>query len=131
MSKRSNSDDKERCGGRWTEARFRGFVTSALRNATRRWPPKYDRIKESFVGVRLNKKTGRKSKHYRCAVCEEAFPQRNVQVDHIVPIGTCLTWDEYIEKLFCEKENLQVVCKPCHKKKTKEERESKKDSGNT
>lgn len=144
MSKRSNSKDgrrakerispaKTRNSARWTEARFRGFVVSALRSASRRWPPKYERLADSFIGVRVNKKTGRQCKHYSCAICKEAFPQREVQVDHKDPIGSTSSWDEFIEKLFCEKDNLQVVCKPCHKAKTKKERasESKKESGNT
>src|SRR5687767_7509830 len=100
------SVDRPRNGGEWTEARYEGFITSALRNATRRWPPKYGRLKEACVGVRKNKKTGRDAKHYSCAVCEGAFPQRDVQVDHKQPIGSCATWDEFIEKLFCEKDNL-------------------------
>ena len=133
-SKRSNSKHEKtprtRNGGRWTEARYRGFIVSALRSATRRWPPKYERIKDAYCGTKRNKRTGRDAKHYSCATCGGEFPQREVQVDHIEPIGTCPTWDEFIEKLFCEKDNLQVVCKPCHKIKTKEERdESKKDAG--
>ena len=123
--------EKTRNSARWTEARFRGFVVSALRSASRRWPPKYERLADSCIGVKRNKKTGRDAKHYSCSICEGEFPQREVQVDHIVPVGSCPTWDIFIEKLFCEKDNLQVVCKPCHKIKTKEERESKKDAGNT
>ena len=134
-SKRSNSNgnpSKTRNGGQWTEARFVGFITSALRSATRRWPPKYERVKDSFTKIKKNRKTGRDAKHYCCSICKEEFPQREVQVDHIEPIGTCPTWDEFIEKLFCEKDNLQVVCKPCHKlKSAKERHESKKDAGNT
>lgn len=125
------TEDKPRNGGRWTEGRFAAFVTSALRAASRRWPPKYERLADACVGVRKNKRTGRDAKHYRCAMCEECFPQSGVQVDHVIAIGKTQLWDEFIEKLFCEKDNLQVVCKPCHKEKTKKERavESKEKSG--
>lgn len=112
-----------RNSGRWTEARFRSFITSALRSASRRWPPKFERLKEACVGIRKNAKTNRDAKHYRCASCEELFPQSNVQVDHIEPIGAVDSWDEFIERLFCESDNLQVLCKPCHKKKSKQERQ--------
>lgn len=112
----------QRNGGKWTEGRFRGFITSALRGAMRRWPPKFEALKLAFAGTKVNPKTKRKAKHFTCAECEKEFVQANVQVDHKVPIGSCKTWDEFIEKLFCETDNLQVLCKPCHKKKTKEER---------
>lgn len=112
---------KEYNGGVWTEGRFRGFITSALRGSMRRWPPKWETLRDARVGRKLNKKTGRKALHFRCASCRKEFPQNRVQVDHKIAIGKCLTWDEFIEKLFCEKDNLQVLCKVCHKKKTKKE----------
>ena len=43
-------------------------------------------------------------------------------MDHVVPIGTEKTWDEFIDGLFCEGSNLQVLCVPCHKIKTLKER---------
>src|SRR5688572_3040895 len=116
------SNERPRNGGQWTDSRFRSFVTSALRSASRRWPPKYERLKGACVGVRKNPKTGRDAKHYLCAACEESFPQRDVQVDHIEAIGEFTSWDVFIERLFCEADNLQVLCKPCHKAKTIKER---------
>lgn len=108
-------------GGKWTDGRFRGFITSALRSAMRRWPPKYEAIKAAYVGTRINPKTKRMAQRFCCAACGKACLRNNVQVDHTLPIGTCATWDEFIERLFCEQDNLQVLCKKCHKKKTKEE----------
>lgn len=136
MSKRSNSrkvssEILPRNSGRWTEGRYRSFITSCLRAGFRRWPPKFDVLKSALVGRRLNKKSGREANHYLCAECGETFPQSNVQVDHIKPIGDWSDWGVAIEALFCEAENLQVLCKTCHKKKTKEERENKQGSGNT
>jgi len=113
--------EKTRNGKRWTEARYRSFITSALRGAFRRWAVKFDVLKASFTSVKTNRQTGRKAQHYRCSKCAKDFPQKQVQVDHIVPIGRDLSWDEFIEKLFCERDNLQVLCKTCHKEKTKSE----------
>ena len=124
MTKREKIE-KPRNNGRWTEARFRSFVTSALRGAFRRWPVKFDVLKAASTGRKINIKSGREANHYRCSICLEAFPQSNIQVDHITPIGDWSNWSKAIEKLFCEADNLQTVCKPCHKKKTKEERENK------
>lgn len=122
--------DKKRNGGEWTDARFRSFVTSALRAASRRWPPKYKALKEAFVGRKENKKTGKLAMHYKCAKCKKLFVAADVQVDHILPVVDpkvgFIGWDSFIDRIFCEIENLQVLCKPCHKVKTEEEKAERK-----
>jgi 5-methylcytosine-specific restriction endonuclease McrA len=123
-------DNKKRNGGEWTDSRFRSFVTSALRAASRRWPPKYKALKEAFVGRKENKKTGKLAMHYKCAKCKKQFVAADVQVDHIFPVVDPKTgfvsWDDFINRIFCEIENLQVMCKPCHKVKTEEEKLERK-----
>lgn len=105
--------------GKWSDGRLHGFITRALRSAMRRWPPKWACLADAFTGSKINKKSGRKAKHYKCNQCKKEFVAKGVQVDHIVPIGKCGSWDEYIAKLFCEGCNLQVLCLVCHRKKTK------------
>ena len=123
-------DNKKRNGGEWTDARFRSFVTSALRAASRRWPPKYKALKEAFVGRKTNKKTGKLAMHYKCAKCKKHFVAADVQVDHVLPVVDpkvgFVSWDDFINRIFCEIENLQVMCKPCHKVKTEEEKLERK-----
>ena len=122
--------DKKRNGGEWTEARFKSFVTSALRAASRRWPPKYKALKEAFVGKQVNAKTGKLAMHYKCAECKKLYVATDVQVDHIKPVVDpkkgFVSWDSFIDRMFCEIENLQVMCKPCHKIKTDEEKNLRK-----
>ena len=122
--------DKKRNGGEWTEARFRSFITSALRAASRRWPPKYKALKEAFVGRKVNAKTGKMAMHYKCATCKKHFVAVDVQVDHIDPVVDpkkgFVSWDVFIERMFVEIEKLQVLCKPCHKIKTDEEKTQRK-----
>jgi len=120
MKKRKTYND-----GQWTPARFNSFVTSILRSGSRRWGPKYTVLNEAKTEKKINKATNRLAQHFLCAHCQGEFPASKVQVDHIKPIGFDKTWDEFIDGLFCEKENLQVLCKPCHKKKTQQERKSK------
>jgi 5-methylcytosine-specific restriction endonuclease McrA len=112
--------------GEWTPAKYRSFVTGALRTATRRWPPKYKALKEAFVGRQVNKKTNKLAMHYRCAACDNEFVSNDVQVDHISPAVDpakgFVSWDVYVDRLFCETSNLQVLCLNCHKKKTSEEK---------
>lgn len=119
----------------WTAARFRSFVVSALRTATRRWPPKFKALKAAYIGRKVNKKTNKMAMHYSCAHCSRHFVASDVQVDHIFPVVDPRTgfvdWETYIGRMFCEKENLQVLCKPCHSSKTALEKEERKEYGKT
>lgn len=115
--------------GLWTQSRFQSFIKSALRSASVKWPPRYTVLNEAFTGTKTNKATGRKAKHFRCNRCKGEFVQKDVQVNHIIPVvplSGFTTWDEVVDRLFCEKEGLEVLCKPCHKEVTKEENDSRK-----
>jgi len=117
--------DKQRNDGEWTEGRYRSFIVSTLRGGMRRWPPKWKALKDACVGRKLNKATNKLALHYTCNECKKEYTSTNVEVDHIKPVvpPTGFTsWDNYIDRLFCEKYNLQVLCKKCHKQKTKKEK---------
>jgi 5-methylcytosine-specific restriction endonuclease McrA len=108
----------------WSEVRLRNFIISALRSATRRYPPKYLSLQDACIGKKINPKTKRLCKFYKCNACKKAFPTSEVQVDHIEPVvgpEGFIDWNTYVNRMFCPKENFQVVCKPCHKKKTLKE----------
>ena len=115
-----------RNAGFWTEARYRTFIRSALRASFRKWPPKFRVLKEAQTHRKINPASGREAMHYACAKCHFDFPMTGVQVDHIKPIVSTTkgfkSWDDFIDKLFCESPNLQVLCKACHAVKTKKER---------
>lgn len=118
--------------GQWTQARFNSFVKSALRSASIRWPPKYTILSEAFVGSKINPKSGRMCKHYKCNICKDDFPGKEVEVNHIIPVIPVTgfySWDDVIQRMFCEKDGLEVVCKPCHKAITKLENEQRKSNG--
>lgn len=110
----------------WTSGRLRSFITSTIRSGFRRYPPKYEVLKEAQWGKQVNPSSGRIAMHYICNNCKEKFPSTKVQVDHILPVVDpevgFISWDSFIERLFCNKENLQVLCLGCHSKKTKEEK---------
>lgn len=120
--------------GEWTEARFNSFIKSALRKASIKWPPKYKCLSEAFTGSQINLKSGRMAKHYKCAKCLGAFPSKDVQVDHIKPIIDptigFTTWDNVINDMFCESDNLQVLCLACHKIKSDTEKSLAKERKN-
>ena len=120
--------------GEWTEARYHSFIKSALRSASQRWPPKYNVLNAAKLGKRINKKTGRLAEHYLCAACREAFPAKEVQVNHkipVVPVTGFDNWDGVISRLFCEAEHLEVLCIPCHKTITQQENQERKQNDAT
>ena len=132
--------DKKRNGGQWTEARYHSFIKSGLRLLSRKWPVKWGVLDDACVGRKVNASTGKMAKHYTCDLCKGEFPAKDVEVDHInpvIPTSGFVSWDETIERMFCEKDGLRVLCKECHKKVTQEERvaarnlkNNKKDNNN-
>ena len=106
----------------WTEGRRKSFITSVLRGGYRRWPPKYECLNGAFTEKKINIKTGRVSKHFKCNECQQEFPTSGVNVDHILPIVNpsegFISWDSFIEGLFCSIDNLQVLCSECHTAKS-------------
>lgn len=71
------------------------------------------------VGVFKNGKDKIRLQGYRCEYCHKVVDK--IDVDHIVEIGPFSgDWNSYIDRLFCSLDNLQGLCKPCHKDKTKQ-----------
>lgn len=118
---------KTRCGGRWTEAKYNSFIKSLLRSGTTRWGPINDCLKAATTkrGFKL------------CAGCKQEVPvtikeegkrtrTKNIFVDHVVPIIDPSKgfegWDKCVANMYCEEDNLQVLCKNCHDIKSAEER---------
>jgi hypothetical protein len=130
LTKKKIPPSKTRNGGEWTEARFRSFIISALRAASRRYPVKWAVLRNALIGKLVNKETGKLAQHYVCAKCNTHFPAASVVVDHIRPVVDTMTgfvdWNTYIERMFCEADGMQVLCKPCHDEKTARERQERK-----
>jgi 5-methylcytosine-specific restriction endonuclease McrA len=82
-------------------------------------------LEESKTEKKINPKTKRLAQFYQCARCKDEFTNKDVEVDHIVPVVDpsvgFVDWNTFIARLFTERENYQTLCKPCHKLKTKEE----------
>jgi 5-methylcytosine-specific restriction endonuclease McrA len=65
---------------------------------------------------------------YQCSICKEWHPDKNIEVDHLIPAGSLRSGDDlkgFVERLFCEKEGLRVLCKPCHRIVTNENADAK------
>jgi len=113
----------------WTPARKHSFIVSVLRTGTRRWPPKYQALAAAKTEKKINVRSGRIAQHFRCALCKEEYSSTGVQVDHISPVvgeEGFTTWDSYIDNMFCEASNFQILCLVCHAQKTNEERKKER-----
>lgn len=114
---------RTRNAGTMTESGFWSFIRSALRQKSRWWKPILlckQAARKPYKGPNKRQKY-----EYQCAICKKWFPDKKVNVDHIIPAGSlncAADLPGFVERLFCEKEHLQVLCNSCHDRKTKTEK---------
>jgi 5-methylcytosine-specific restriction endonuclease McrA len=114
---------KPRNAGTMTESAFWSFIRSALRQKSRWWKPITQckmKARRAYKGPNKRQKF-----EYQCNECKQWHPEKNINVDHIIPAGTLKCANDlpgFVERLFCEADNLQVLCSACHDVKTKNEK---------
>lgn len=96
------------------------FAKGCLRRGSLMWP-----------AISECRRLARKSPNqYECAMCKGLFSSKETQVDHRNPIVDMekgfTTFDEYIERLFCEVEELDLLCRTCHSSKSFSETQMRK-----
>ena len=121
---RRTATPKNRNAGTMTDSAFWSFIRSALRQKSRWWKP----ITECKMKARRAYKgpLKRQKFEYQCNSCKDWFPEKKINVDHIIGAGSLNCSADlpgFVERLFCEQDNLQVLCTECHDKKTKLEKE--------
>ena len=100
-------------GGRWSEAKYKSFIRSALRRAWMRWPVRADALMEAR---RLAQGRSKRTRwEYYCSSCEKWFLGSEVEIDHIKECGDMTDMNQFIGTLFCEADELRVLCKGCHR----------------
>lgn len=126
------------------------LVTSAIRKIWSRSP-----LKAKALELALTNPEEKKYNHlYLCSCCGEVFPLQKVEVNHKTAGFTTETWDQFIDRMFCGvkdvfwidtvalthtneytgigdltetvKRHLEVVCKDCHSKLTRDQRAAAK-----
>ena len=118
---------RTRNAGTMTESAFWSFIRSALRQKSRWWKPI---LQCKLAARRAYKGPNKRQKfEYLCNSCSKWFPEKKINVDHREPVGTLSCAADlpgFIERLFCEVDNLQCLCSSCHDNKTKKEAENRK-----
>ncbi len=114
---------KTRNAGTMTESAFWSFIRSGLRQKSRWWKPITEcklKAKRAYKGPNKRQKF-----EYQCKSCKNWFPEKQINVDHIIPAGSLNCAEDlpgFVERLFCEQDNLQVLCGNCHNIKTQNEK---------
>ena len=115
--------DKPRNAGTMSESAFWSFIRSGLRQKSRFWKP----ITQCKLAARRPYKGPNKRQkfEYECNVCGKWFPEKKINIDHIQPAGSLRCANDlpgFVERLFCEIDNLQCICEKCHNVKTQNEK---------
>ena len=103
--------------GTMSNSGFFGFIRSALRQKSRFF--------KSINNCRLNNRIPYKGPNkrrkwtYICQECKGEFDSKDVQVHHVIPVGTLTCFEDlpkFVENLFCNSDKLKLVCTKCHNK---------------
>jgi 5-methylcytosine-specific restriction endonuclease McrA len=103
------------------------WLLPRLRRISLWWPSKSIARDRSKVVLEVGQtKKGKPIKRvfYKCASCEGLFTKEETQMDHIesvIKLEGFTNWDEVINRLFCNPEGYQTLCRDCHAKKTGDE----------
>ena len=115
---------RTRNGGTWTESRYWSAVRSTLRRGFKYWKPAVDAkiaARRKYEGENKRQKW-----EYQCAQCKDWFMEKEIQIDHINPVGTLRSEKDLIQFLrnLTPENGFQVLCKKHHKEKTLKEKEN-------
>ncbi len=106
------------------------IIRGALRRAFARSPLVIEKMAESRREVPRYCKDGSRHKknsvQRECEVCKKWVSTSQISVDHIDPVVSVddgfNDWNEFVDRLWCDKKNLQRICDTCHDSKTQAER---------
>lgn len=108
-------------GSPWlTSVAFFTYLRGCLRKAWNTNPVKINLIKEKRYKIKNPNPKGKVATvwGFTCELCNQEYPIKEGQVDHIVPAGTLRTKDDisgFVERLlFVRPEGLRLICKSCH-----------------
>ena len=128
MAKRSKSLVKKKVVVKpWTKPHKINYAKQILRrscNKTRAHNEALSRAKYYEKMVRKDGTYGDKVLlFFTCEVCgNRGLKRKEVEVDHIVPIGLAENMEDWVDRLYCTSEELRVTCKPCHVRKSTEDK---------
>lgn len=110
----------------------RGLIKGALRRVFSRSELRRQVLVKSIRPGYYDPTRPRVKKWSVCTECSKMTPTYKAQVDHKVPLVPVdrsledMSWDEVVDRLWCDEENLRVLCLDCHAAKSKEENKQRR-----
>ncbi len=111
----------------------RGLIKGALRRVFARSDLRRQAIDSAALPGHADLSRPRVKSWVRCNECKKPEAKSYCVVDHLTPLVPLdraldeMTWDELLDRLWCDISNLQVLCETCHKLKTKVETRARRD----
>lgn len=111
----------------------RGLLKGAMRRVFSRSDLRKTAIAKTVIIGYVNKDRPRVKKWSICNNCLQDIPTYQMEVDHVeplIPLNRSLedmSWEEVVDRLWCEESNLVAICKDCHKDKTKREAKQRRE----
>ncbi len=111
------------------EFNVKGYIFGALRKIWR-WHP----VRRQILALAKVNGCNLVGDWFACAKCDQIFPKKQVQVDHIKPVidpaAGFTTWDSVIEAMLnVTLDDVQILCFDCHRLKTNTENELRRKYG--
>lgn len=112
----------------------RNLIKGAIRRVFSRSELRRKALDKAVVKDYSDPSRKRVTRWGRCAVCNKLEPAYLLEVDHLEPVVPQdssleqMTWDALVDRLWCDEDKLQAVCKPCHKLKSKKENKERRIS---
>lgn len=109
----------------------RGLIKGALRRVFSRSDLRRSILDEAVVEHTDSTRTRVKT-WVKCSECGKLDAKSNMDVDHqepVIPLESTLehmTWDELVDRLWCDKKNLAILCESCHSCKTSAENKARR-----
>jgi len=113
-------------------AKERNLLKGAIRRVFSRSELRQKVVNRTLVADYSDPSRKRVKNWGRCEICLTLTPRSYLAVDHkdpVIPLDRSLeemSWDELIDRIWCEESNLQAICPECHDSKTKKERKLRK-----
>lgn len=104
----------------------RNAIKGAIRRAFAR-SELHRRVKAASEVVHTDSSRPRVKTWSKCTKCKTIDAKSYMVVDHIQPVIEVhttledISWDELVNRIWCEENNLQILCIPCHNLKSKDE----------
>ena len=99
------------------DSKKKSFAIATLRRGSLRWRPRNEAKTKARTERKINESTGRLSWHSKCNICGVEKADGIMELDHIIPCVSSKGWtnfNDFIEILYSDIDNFQVICDQCH-----------------